>query len=1440
MLLALVTLLAAARASAQTAVPTGQADARAGASPDGRAEAITNADLRRLHPDLRRALLAGDDAAGFTPIIVEWRQSAGLLAQTVAPDKLAQRQAVIAALQADAARGAAALATRLDSAVAQGQARNVRSFWISPVIALDARAELIAELAQRPDVVQVRPDARFTLAPTPFTEAAAGAGELPWNLALIQAGLAQSALGLDGSGVVVANLDTGVDWQHPALLSQYRGYRGRLPAIHYGNWHVSTDEGYVYPGDGYGHGTHTMGTLVGDDGEGRRIGVAPAARWIAVKIFTNNGFTRESWIHDGFQWIVAPEGDPALAPDIVSNSWGSEVGSDERFRPDVQALRAAGILPIFSAGNDGPFAGTIGSPASYPEALAVAAVDADKVIARFSSRGPSPWGEVKPEIAAPGVNVVSAFPGGGYRSADGTSMATPHVAGVAALLLQADPTLTPDQLEALLTGAAEPLGSVVPNQATGWGLVNAYAAGIRATNSGQVVGRVLQAGGVGIAYPTITAVSRDGAAPITVAGDASGVFALALRPGRYDLTAQAFSFAATTVPSVEVTPGARIPITFTLYPLPTAVLFGRITDAETRAPVAATLTAVDTPAVAQSDPATGLYSLALPPGAYTLIVQADAHRIVRRQAAVSAGESVLWDIALPPAPRILLVDSGRWYYGSQVTYFADALDALDYPFDIWPIRDPFGMSTGVDDRPSLAAFRPYDVVIWSAPADAPGVIDVDADLAAYLDAGGHLLVSGEDVAFWDGGGPSFQPMADYLIGRLSVRFVSEGNLDDLTGAPRTPFAGLRLAFNTPDSARQQSLPDAGRTVNPLMAAPVLVWPDGSVGGTLAGVCRRYRGGWLGFGLEGVGPRIARIDVLDRYLTWFAAAPAAHGLTASGDTDPLIGPPGSVVTRTVSLFNSGSQEDAVTLALAGGPWPLTLTLPGGRPITSTGVYTLPACSGVTLEAHIAVPAGAPRDAVSSHILRFESQGGPAASTAITLTAKTPAPLLLVDDERWYQHEDEYIAALDALGIGHDRLVTNGATLARGADILARYPMVVWWTGYDWYQPLTEDDERNLAAYLDLGGRLLFSSQDLLDINGEDPFVADRLGVIAANLSITATEVASVIGNPLRSDLGPWQLNYPFSNWSDGLFLDPAALAVVHDEHSYTVGVAHSAPAWRTAFFSFPLETLAAGPRRTLLGRTLLWLSPLGESRLQAPPAAAAGSSIPVTLTLGLADAAPRAGLRATLPLLPETELVPDSIRGPWVYDPAARALTWAGALAPGQPITLSAGLQLAAGIPPGAILPLAARLDAGDGLILPTEAPVQVDVPWLTLALAAPGGEAKPGDVLDFELVATNIGVIGATARLSETLPTGLALVPGSAWASAGEVAATADRLTWTGTLAPGAAATIRFRAAVALARPGGRLVTRADLTDDRGRLVSAWAEMVVPARVYLPLVWRSE
>lgn len=233
-------------------------------------------------------------------------------------------------------------------------------------------------------------------------------------------------------GLVRLYTDVGADWDHPAIITRFRGYNPADPThpVAAGNWFDAVAGMNSEPYDDNGHGTHVTGTMVGDDGAGNQIGVAPGARWIAAKAFTGGGSGESSWLLAAGEWMLAPtDGDgtphPEWAPDVINNSWGGGAGLDEWYRPMVQAWRAAGIFPAFANGNAGPGAGTAGQPGNYPDSFAVGATDSADMVASFSSRGPSPYGEFKPEVAAPGVGIRSSIPGGGYANLSGTSMATP-------------------------------------------------------------------------------------------------------------------------------------------------------------------------------------------------------------------------------------------------------------------------------------------------------------------------------------------------------------------------------------------------------------------------------------------------------------------------------------------------------------------------------------------------------------------------------------------------------------------------------------------------------------------------------------------------------------------------------------------------------------------------------------------------------------------------------------------------------------------------------------------------------------------------------------------------------------------------------------------------------------------------------------------------------
>lgn len=381
-----------------------------------------------------------------------------------------------------------------------------RAFWVVNAIWLRADADLLERLARRADVAQIHANPRVP-ADLPAAARSAGApvGVEP-NLVVIGASDVW-AQGIDGQGVVVGGQDTGYDWDHPALIQQYRGWDGGA-ADHDYNWHDAIHTANSdcpadgpQPCDDNGHGTHTMGTVVGDDGGSNRIGVAPGARWIGCRNMNEGAGTPASYT-ECFQWFMAPteiggaNPDPSRAPHVINNSWGcppSEGCTDpEILRQVVENVRAAGIAVVASAGNAGSSCASVDDPpAIYDAAFSVAATDNNDDVANFSSRGPVTVDgseRLKPEISAPGVSVRSSFLGGNYTALSGTSMAGPHVAGLLALLMDVDPGLKGDvtALEGLTTSTAVPLthdqdcggtpGTAIPNNTTGWGRIDALAA----------------------------------------------------------------------------------------------------------------------------------------------------------------------------------------------------------------------------------------------------------------------------------------------------------------------------------------------------------------------------------------------------------------------------------------------------------------------------------------------------------------------------------------------------------------------------------------------------------------------------------------------------------------------------------------------------------------------------------------------------------------------------------------------------------------------------------------------------------------------------------------------------------------------------------------------------------------------------------------------------
>ena len=306
------------------------------------------------------------DPATTKRFVVVFEDQANLTDASRVDDFRARGKEVVDKLQATAA------ATQRDAlALVERRGGRATSYWVRNTMVVEGSQQLADALASLPGVSEVRHERIYPLIePVKPNDIAVAAADPEWNIAKIGADAAW-ANGVLGGGVVIGSVDSGVDLEHPALVNQYRGNLGNGTVVNDYNWFDPTGACGDTPCDNVGHGTHTMGTIVGGDGPGPfapDIGVAPGARWIAAKGCEDFGCSESSLLAAG-QFMLAPtdlageNADPSRRPDIVSNSWGGGPG-DPFYQDIVTAWRAAGIIPVFSSGNPGPRAASVGVPAT--------------------------------------------------------------------------------------------------------------------------------------------------------------------------------------------------------------------------------------------------------------------------------------------------------------------------------------------------------------------------------------------------------------------------------------------------------------------------------------------------------------------------------------------------------------------------------------------------------------------------------------------------------------------------------------------------------------------------------------------------------------------------------------------------------------------------------------------------------------------------------------------------------------------------------------------------------------------------------------------------------------------------------------------------------------------------------------------------------------------
>jgi serine protease AprX len=455
----------------------------------------------RIKPELlvEMGAVPADQLIPVTIVMLERAEPNEIAEAKQIRDKQTRRQAVIGLLKDVAIRSQEDVLAELAAGQAAGSVGAlIRPLWIDNVIGADVTADMVRAIAQRDDVLHINFDK--PLGPEVFP--VEPAGEPPAQAAIecgvnvMQAPRVWNELGITGRGAVVCSIDTGCCITHPDLRNQIWVNEGEIPGNNMdddGNGYIDDVNGWNFwqrngdITDTNGHGTHVAGTVVGDGTNGEQTGMAPDAEIMNARYFVS--FSGESTIWESMEYAV----DNGAHAITVSSGWPHSQNPDRRtWREVCEASIAAGVVVIYAAGNEGGGnpPDNVRTPGDVPAVITIGATDCNDNIASFSSRGPVTWqnidpwrdwpyppGKIKPTVSAPGVNTLSTSSNcSGYRSLSGTSMATPHVAGAVALMLEGNPNLDHDQVKQILMDTSIDLGAEGMDNNYGAGRVDAYAA----------------------------------------------------------------------------------------------------------------------------------------------------------------------------------------------------------------------------------------------------------------------------------------------------------------------------------------------------------------------------------------------------------------------------------------------------------------------------------------------------------------------------------------------------------------------------------------------------------------------------------------------------------------------------------------------------------------------------------------------------------------------------------------------------------------------------------------------------------------------------------------------------------------------------------------------------------------------------------------------------
>lgn len=832
----------------------------------------------------------------LVPVIVKVQPKADLkklrarfTRQNFSPAALEQHKAaVINELKAHAQKTQASVLTTLENYKAQGKAKDIQSFWLFNGVTAKVGKEVVYELARNPAVEKILyDDVKFV----PVAKPAAGqapqvAPALPatpapqqtvtWGIAKIRADQVWS-MGYDGSSVVVGHLDTGVDPRHPDLLINASGDPNDLNNWKLVGWAefdylgnmVSNDRQNAYDDDG--HGTHTAGTMVGGAASGTHIGVAPGARLVSGKVLTYGSGTFPQVVA-GMEWIVTVPG-----VRVVNMSLGA-TGTYEVMIEPTRNMVEMFVFPSFSIGNSGP--NTSGSPGNVPAACGVGATDSADNVAYFSSGQWVEWDAdpyhgkyLKPDVSAPGVGVYSCVPGNNYAYYSGTSMAAPHVSGAVALVLQAQPWLSVEEVRSLLRQTAVDLGTSGPDTRYGWGRIDVKAAVDLLQTAGFVSGSVTG--------PDAEAVEADVSVDgkwLAKADPVYGNYDLALDRGGHVLKVSHPLYRDGTA-TVNVVTGEVTEQNFSLEKKALGWFVGTVKNASGQPVANAVVELEGVPGAATKTDAQGRYCTGqIPEGTYKMRVTPPfPYGMQRVDATIPAGGGPVTKDFTVQTADVLLVDHD--YFENWETYYLEALFQKGYSVAYWDWDAALEADYEDNGYRDTNCLPPVDVLkqfgkIILAELDGYVLYADDTSpgtraLRQYLDTGRKMFISGQDIGFMNdlfGVYPEFYRNylhAKYLadVGSWLVRGVPAD------GWPRGILAGVDMSIDFGgDGANNQWYPDVVAPADDqAVSVADYVYPYVPGSGALAVDGPLHRLMYFSFGFEGINGADTRADVMDRVM-----------------------------------------------------------------------------------------------------------------------------------------------------------------------------------------------------------------------------------------------------------------------------------------------------------------------------------------------------------------------------------------------------------------------------------------------------------------------------------------------------------------------------------------------------------------------------------------------